>query len=90
MAVAMDDNKAVARRQRQRGGRNNQIKMTFDSAGGWGRLMAVMMVNGEAVERSTVVMMDKGKGMVRQVLEAATDQEQETDAMSEDKSFKDQ
>ncbi len=34
MAVAMDNNKVVAGLQRQRGGRNNQIKMTFDGGSG--------------------------------------------------------
>jgi hypothetical protein len=36
MAVAMDNNKAVARQQRQRGGHNNQMKMTFDGGDGGG------------------------------------------------------
>jgi hypothetical protein len=48
------------------------------------------MENGKAVERSIVAAMDDGKGMVRQDLEAAIEQEQEVAAMLEDKSFKDQ
>ncbi len=64
--------------------------MTFDGGGGWGRLTAATMENGKAVERSIVAAMDDGKGMVRQDLEAAIEQEQEVAAMLEDKSFKDQ
>ncbi len=90
MAVAMDNNKAVARQQRQRGGRNNQTKMTFDRGSGRGHLTAVTMENGKAAEHSTTAAMDDGDATVQQDLEAVTVQEQEADAMLEDKSFKDQ
>jgi hypothetical protein len=90
MAAAIDNNKAVARQQRQRGGRNNQMKMTFDGGGGRGHLMAATMENGKVVERSMVAEMDDGKAMGQQDLEAGTEQKQEADVMSEDKSFKDQ
>jgi hypothetical protein len=75
----------IARRQRQRGGRNNQMKMMFDSSGGWGRLMVATMENGKAAECSTVAVMANGKAMAQQDSEAATEQEQEADAMLEDK-----
>ena len=57
---------------------------------GGGRLTAATMENSKAAERSTAVAMDNGKATVQQDLEAATEQEQEADAMLEDKSFKDQ
>jgi hypothetical protein len=81
----MDNNEAVARQQRQRGGCNNQMKMTFDGSGGRGHLTAATMENNEAVERSMVVAMDDSKAAAQQDLEAAIEQEQQVDGMSEDK-----
>jgi hypothetical protein len=47
MAAAMDNNKAVARQERQRGGHNYQMMMMFKCSGGRGRSTAVMVENGE-------------------------------------------
>jgi hypothetical protein len=66
------------------------MKMIFDGGSGRGHSTAAMMENGKAVEHSTVAAMDDGKAMARQDSEAATEQEQEVDAMLEDNSFKDQ
>jgi hypothetical protein len=85
MAAAMDNNKVVARRQRQERGHNNQMKMTFDSSSGRGRSMAATIENGKVAECSTGAVTDDDKATARQDLEAATEQEQETDAMLEDK-----
>ncbi len=63
MAAAMDNNKAVARQQRQRGGCNNQMKMMFNGSGGQGCSTSAMMENGKAAEHSTVAVMDNGKAM---------------------------
>jgi hypothetical protein len=85
MAATMDNNKAVARQQRQRGGRNNQIEMTFEGGGGRGHSTVVTMENGKVTEHSTAVVTDDSKVTVQQDLESATEQEQEADAMLEDK-----
>jgi hypothetical protein len=85
MAAAMDNNEVVARRQRQRGGRNSQMKMTFNGGGGRGRSTEATTENGKAVERSTAAAMDNGKATAQQDSEATKEQEQEVDAMSEDK-----
>jgi hypothetical protein len=90
MAAAMDNNEAVARQQKQRGGCNNQMKMTFDSGDGRGRSTAATMENSKAEEHSTAAAMNNNKVTACQNLEAAIEQEKEGDAMSEDKSFKDQ
>jgi hypothetical protein len=90
MAEAMDDNKVAARRQRQRGGCNNQMKMTFNGGSGQGHWMAAMMENKVVAECSTAAGIEDSKTTAQQDLEAATEQEQEADAMLEDKSFKDQ
>ncbi len=63
MAAAMDNKEALARQQRQRGGRNNQMKMTFDSGGGQGQSTVVAMENGKAAEHSTAAAMDNNKAM---------------------------
>ncbi len=60
MAAAMDDNEAVARQQKQRGGCNNQMKMTFDGSNGRGRSTAATMENSKAVEHSAAAAMDNG------------------------------
>ncbi len=57
MAVAMDANEAVARQQRQRGGCNNQLKMTFDGGGGQGHSTVATIENSKAAERSTAAAM---------------------------------
>ncbi len=75
MAAAMDDNKAVARQQRQRGGCNNQMKMMFDGGSWRGHLTVATMKNGNAVERSMAEAMDNSKAMARQDSEAVTEQE---------------
>ncbi len=85
MAAVMDNNEAVARQQKQRGGHINQMKMTFDGGGGRGRSMAATIENGKAAERSTVAVTDNSEAMAQKDLEAATEQEQEVDAMLEDK-----
>jgi hypothetical protein len=90
MAAAMDNYNVVASQQRQKGGHNNQMKMTFDGGIGRGHLMVATMENGKSVERSMAAAMDNGKVTAQQDSEAVTEQEQEADVMSKDKSFKDQ
>jgi hypothetical protein len=61
------------------------MKMTFNGGGGRGCSTAATIENGKAAERSTAAAMDDGKATAQQDSEAVTEQEQETDAMLEDK-----
>jgi hypothetical protein len=58
-----------------------------DDVQGWrwvGAFNGAMTENGKVVERSMVAAMDDGKATAQQDLEAATEKEQEMDAISED------
>jgi hypothetical protein len=85
IAAVMANNEVVARQQRQRVGCNNHMKMTFNGGGGRGHSPAATTENGKAAEHSTAAAMDKGVVTAQKDLEAVTEQEQEEDAMSEDK-----
>jgi hypothetical protein len=74
IAAEMDNNEAVARQQRQRGGCNYQMKMTLEGGGGRRHSMAATKENSEVAEHSTAAAMDNGKATVQQDLEAATEQ----------------
>jgi hypothetical protein len=55
-----------------------------------GRSTAATMEKSKAAEHSTAAAMDNSEAVAWQDSEAATEQEQEVDAMWEDKSFKEQ